>query len=264
MKASQEKPEALHQKQTLAQAVDAKKNLEERFWIDSNLNKFDELLRLHHSKSVSVFSQIVIDYLGQLANAFSGILYILDNSLEDDSDQDAYTATASYTIQMESIKNKTTHCNDGIIGQAISSQNILKFDNIPARHVRVTFSSIEIESVTVRILPLVFNDQVYGVLEITFITPVLPQYDELLERMVKSLAGMVESMINNALNARLLSEFREQTEVLMAQEEELRQNIDEITATREALSEEKRKLLEKEQKLTKPPCTESTGVLRSD
>jgi signal transduction protein with GAF and PtsI domain len=220
------------------------KKIEAQLWVDSTLNKFDELLRVNYAKSLDEFAQIVIQHIAELTNAFSGVMYTLDK------ESNVFRASAGYAVETEKLEKRAFKAGEGVVGQAVASAKTLLFENIPAENVEVYLGSAKVNVANIRIIPLVFNEVVFGALELVYITHVSDVYVRLLEKISRSIATMIESILNNDFNQRLLVDSQEQTDLLRAQEEELRQNLEEIAATQDLMNKQQRELEQKEQEMS--------------
>ncbi|WP_299455422.1 GAF domain-containing protein [uncultured Microscilla sp.] len=216
------------------------KKIEAQLWVDSTLNKFDELLRVNYAKSLEEFSQIVIQHIAELTNAFSGIMYTLDKESK------VFKASAGYAVEIDKLEKRVFKEGEGAVGQAVASAKTLLFENIPADSVEVYFGSAKVNVANIRVIPLVFNEVVFGALELVYITNVSEVYVRLLEKISRSIATMIESILNNDFNQKLLVDSQEQTDLLRAQEEELRQNLEEIAATQDLMNKQQKELEQKE------------------
>lgn len=229
----------------LKQEFEAKeKKFEAQLWVDSTLNKFDGLMRENYAKSLEEFSAIVIQRIAELTNAFSGIIYTFDKVNE------VFKANAGYAIKIEQLNKRAFKAGEGIVGQAVASAKTLVFEKIPAENVEVYFSSAKVNVANIRVVPLIFNEVVYGVLELIFITDLDDVYTRLLDKMSRSIATMIESILNNDFNQKLLIDSQEQTDLLRAQEEELRQNLEEMAATQDLMNKQQKELEQKEKEMT--------------
>lgn len=229
----------------LKQEFEAKeKKFEAQLWVDSILNKFDGLMRENYAKSLEEFSAIVIQRIAELTNAFSGIIYTFDKVNE------VFKANAGYAIKIEQLNKRAFKAGEGIVGQAVASAKTLVFEKIPAENVEVYFSSAKVNVANIRVVPLIFNEVVYGVLELIFITDLDDVYTRLLDKMSRSIATMIESILNNDFNQKLLIDSQEQTDLLRAQEEELRQNLEEMAATQDLMNKQQKELEQKEKEMT--------------
>ena len=206
------------------------KKIESQLWIDRTIGQFDDLLRLNYNKSLNEFTDIVIQNIAELTNAFSGVFYVKEQNRE------VLKAMAGYACKIDTLQKTEFHIGEGVIGQAALSQKMLFFDNLPPEHTEVKLSSITVNAVNIMIVPLIFNEKVYGVMELIHISKLDTKYIDLLEKLNRNIAVMIESISNSALTQQLLIDSQDQTEKLRSQEEELRQNLEELSATQENLA----------------------------
>ena len=206
------------------------RKIESQLWIDRTIGQFDDLLRLNYNKSLEEFTSIVIRNIAEMTNAFSGVIYVTDQ------DKNVLRAIAGYACRIDNLQKQEFQIGEGLIGQAAISQKMLFFDNLPPEHTEVKLSSITINAMNVLIVPLIFNEKVYGVIELIHISTLDTKYINLLEKLNRNIAVMIESISNNALTQQLLVDSQDQTEKLRSQEEELRQNLEELSATQESLA----------------------------
>jgi PAS domain S-box-containing protein len=96
-------------------------------------------------------------------------------------------------------------------------------------------SAGQISAKAVMVLPLMFNEKVFGVIELLFIQSLAEQYRELLNRLGRNIATMLQSIQSNTKTRALLHESMEQAEALQSADEELRQNMEELKATQEEM-----------------------------
>ncbi|TAF65559.1 MAG: PAS domain S-box protein [Cytophagales bacterium] len=203
--------------------------VEERLWLDSTISQFDNLLRLHYSKSTEDFAKVVLQHIAETTNAFMGVLYVYDKESQ------LIIANASYACKLDKITQIEYQIGEGVIGQAAESKKMIRFDNVPYKTLDFSVVSVKISTANMLVMPLIFNEEVYGVIELMHLKPIEEKYVSLLNVMCKNIASMLESIFNNALTKKLLAAAQQQNEALSAQEEELRQNMEEIQSTQEEM-----------------------------
>lgn len=211
--------------------------LEERLWLDATLSKFDDILRVNFNKSLEEFSEIIMYHLSRLLGTVRGAFFVVD------TDEKILWATGTYGCLLKNLKYKRFEIGEGPIGQAVKSKEILYFENLPTYNSYVNTSLAELNSTFLIIVPLMFNEEVYGAIELSQIKKLEPKYFDFLKRLSKNVASMLQSIQNNLRTRKLLTEAQQQAEILRAQEEELRQNMEELQATQEA-SEHKQKQIQ--------------------
>ncbi len=203
-------------------------SMEERLWIDSNVGMFDDVLRSNYNKSVEEFSSVILEYLAKLSNAYQGVFYIVTQEKE------ILEAVAGYACSTEKLDKKEFKFGEGLVGQAAVSKQEIIFEDLPSNTENGSSVEVQLNPQAVIIIPLLFNESVYGVLKLVFLKTLKEKYKLLLSRTSQNIGAMLESILNSSKLQSLLKDSQENAEVLRAQEEELRQNIEEMQATREA------------------------------
>lgn len=209
------------QKELLAK----QKAMEERMWVDSTLSKFDDILRMNYDKSLTEFSEVVIYHISKITNAIRGAFYTLVHQRIE--------ATGGYACTISSLGSRSFEIGEGLIGQSVKSQEILYLTNLPHQNLSVMSASGAVSARAVIIVPLIFNEKVYGVIELLYIEELEEKYHNLLSRLSRNIATMLQSIQSNAETKRLLHDSIQQSEALRSTEEELRQNMEEIQTIRE-------------------------------
>jgi methyl-accepting chemotaxis protein len=206
-------------------------------WVDKFLSKFEELLRQNANETPENFSHVILEKISQETNAVSGIFYLMTQ------EEKYLKAAAGYAVEWEKTKNNKFNLGEGMIGQTAKNRKITYFENLPTNSVEVVASSVKIAVNTIVILPLIYNDKAFGVIELIYIEPVIGKYRKMFEPISKSIAAMLQSIFSQETTKALLQESKEQTEQLRAQEEEMRQNLEELSATQESLDRQRQELI---------------------
>lgn len=204
--------------------------MQERIWRDTQIGQFDEVLRLNYAKGSKEFAQIILENICELTNAYSGVFYL------SESEKNQIEAIAGYACVISKLPQQAYLVGEGLVGQAVESKKMIFFNDIPANTVSLKSSTnMQLSAGSILILPLLFNDVVYGVLELYYIRAFEDKFVDLLKVFAKNIASTLESILNNTLTQRLLKDSQEQAESLRSQEEEMRQNLEELQATQEEM-----------------------------
>jgi putative methionine-R-sulfoxide reductase with GAF domain len=128
---------------------------------------------------------------------------------------------------------------EGVLGQAAREKRLILFEQ-PAQYaaLKVTSALGESAPLHVAILPLVYTDNLLGVLELGAFEPFAERAVQLLERVAQSIAVALRSAQTRAQLNELLEETQRQAEELQAQEEELRAANEELLAQAERMRAE--------------------------
>lgn len=207
-----------------------------RLWVDSNLTQFDDVLRKNYDKPLAEFADAVIFHLAKLTQSLRGTFFSID------SNNGMIEAMAGYACTVETLAKSTFRLGEGLIGQAIKGKEVIILDNIPANNMVLEASMGQLSGNCVVVIPLIFNQEVYGAVELLYLQNIDSKYLDLLERLSENIASMLNSIQSNVKTRQLLVESKELEKELRTQEEELRQNMEELTATQEKMYTKEREL----------------------
>ena len=207
---------------------------EDRQWLENNLAHFDELLRLNYGKSVEDFAEVVLEEIGETLNILRGVFYLLDEELK------LVYATSGYACNTAHLAHAQFKIGDGLVGQAARTGKALYFGHLPKRDAVIATGLAKLSARSFLVLPLEFNGQVFGVIELGHMRNFSPLELRFTEILSRNIASTLQSLLNNDRNRSLLEEMR-------AQEEEMRQNNEELTAAQEEMSRRQQELERKDE-----------------
>jgi serine phosphatase RsbU (regulator of sigma subunit) len=214
-------------------------------WVDTQIARFDELLRENFSKGIEEFTHYIFVYLCELTQASRGVFFIRQERA------DYLKAITGYACPKEILKNTIFEIGEGLVGQAASSQKELYFDGLTDYYCHQEFASLRVNVSSILFLPLVFNNRVYGVLELAYLNNLENKFLLFLKKASKNIAIMMESILNHLTTQGLLAVTQKQKELLNEREEELEQNLEEVTAMHSVLQKQNQKVEEAFNKLEK-------------
>lgn len=173
------------------------------------------------------------------------------------------TQAALYSVEGEHLRQLATYAmhyangtptelafGQGLAGEVARSREPLVLTDLRSRDVRIRAGGLlVVQPDALRGLPLMHNDELVGVIELTSLHALEPVQNELLELLVRRLGGFLHSARMQVELRRLLAESQERAEELIAQEEELRQNIEELEATQEEMKRVQARIAQQESSL---------------
>ncbi len=206
-----------------------------RAWSNEGFARFMNLMR-NHQTEIKEMTQALIPELVKYLDANQGGIYIL----EEASDDEGYLElNAMYAWnKIKSLDQKIYVEEDyaeGLIGQAYLEKEPIYLTEVPDDFVRITSGLGEANPTSILIQPLVYNEKVFGVLEIASFRNYESFELEFVAKLAESIASSVASLKVNQKTMRLLEETQQQTEEISTKEEELRQNMEEMQATNEEM-----------------------------
>jgi CheY-like chemotaxis protein/signal transduction histidine kinase/HAMP domain-containing protein len=185
--------------------------------------------------------QKIIRHMAPLLNAQVGAFYILEeNSLK-------LISTFAY-INRKDLSN-SFKIGEGIIGQVALEKNQVMLSDVPDNYLSISTSLGESAPGYVVITPILYNQILYGILELGFIAEPRQQDLDFLIKAGESIAQSIGSAQARENINKMLVKTREQAEKL-AQQQEIMQNANEdLEMQAMALTESEGKLLAQQEEL---------------
>jgi signal transduction histidine kinase/HAMP domain-containing protein len=115
-----------------------------------------------------------------------------------------------------------------LIGQVAKTRKPIVLDEVPGSYVRISSAIGEARPVNVMIVPIVFEDQVLGVIEAGSLWPFTQVHREFLEQLMDTIGVNVNTMIANARTDALLEQSQRLTAELQARQQELQRSNAEL------------------------------------
>jgi CHASE3 domain sensor protein len=204
---------------------------QQRLWTTEGLSKVAEITRTHQQE-VQELADRLLSYLVNYTDANQGSLFFLQ---EDVVGEQCLSLAACYAYDKKKHVEKIVKPGQGLVGQTFLEKKTLHLKRVPPDYVQITSGLGEATPTALLVVPLTFNEQVLGVLEIASFQPFAAHQITFLETVGEVIASAVATVRMNAQTKQLLAQSQEGTEALRAQEEEMRQNMEELQATQEEM-----------------------------
>jgi len=215
----------------------------QRIWMNEGFAKFGDLLR-KNSDNLKEMADKAISQLVKYIDLNQGALFIKDSDNEGD-----YLYLAScYAYNRKKHHNARIKPGEDLVGQCFIEKDSIFLTDVPEDYINITSGLGEATARNIFMVPLIFNQQVYGVLEVASFNIIEPYEKEFIEKIAENLASAISIVKNNENTRQLLEESQDNAEQLRAQEEELRQNMEELAATQEEMRRNQNELAYNEAK----------------
>ncbi len=190
-----------------------RKKMEDRMWLDVNLSKLDEVLRNNFENTPKKFSENLIQYLARLLGAIHGAFFVVNH------DKNMVQATAGYACTLETMERTQFQIGEGLVGQAVKSQEMLCLDEIETE---VNSSLGKIKANYMVVLPLAYNKTVSGVIELSTLDKLMPRFLIFLDRASHNISASLQSLLNAQKTKEILMDNFEQSEIYKDQQKEIK------------------------------------------
>jgi len=231
-------------------AEEEKKRKEEdehRNWASQGLAKFSDILRKSNN-NLEEFSYEIISQLVKYTNTNQGGMYIVNDS---DKNNIIIEMKACYAFDRRKYLQKEIHVGEGLVGRCYQEKEKIYLTEIPNDYIKITSGLGDENPRALLIVPLIYNDVIYGLIEMASFKEFPPYVIEFIERVGESIAATISSIKANIQTTYLLEQSQQQAEEMAAQEEEMRQNMEELRATQEQSARREEELSREVQELRK-------------
>jgi PAS domain S-box-containing protein len=212
----------------------------ERNWIVRGVAEISEILRMHDS--TDDLGEDVIKFILGKIGAIQGAFYVVS---EDENSKPIIEMRASHAYGRKKYLKAKFKFAEGLIGQAAAEKDAILRTEIPDEYVTVSSGILgDQKPKCVLIVPLITNEEVYGILEFAGFKKFDPSQVKFVQELSLILARTIFNIKVNERTRRLLAESQEMSNELKEKQEVLRQNAEEMQATQEELQRSNQKLEE--------------------
>jgi hypothetical protein len=228
--------ELLFMRDNLKKAAD-EKNI--RDWANEGLAMLGDVLRRNNSDTQGLADEVLKEVVKYM-KVNQGALFFV--SEETSSNQRWLELSATYAYDKKKFIRRRVEFGDGLVGQCVLERRTLHLREIPDDYITITSGLGQALPRTLVIVPLIHNEEVFGVLELASFKLFADHDIAFIEKVADSIASTVATVQVNERTKLLLSQSQQMSEEMKAQEEELRQNQEELQATQEQMFRRQREL----------------------
>ena len=216
----------------------------QRIWMNEGFAQFGDLLR-KNSDNLKEMADQAISQLVKYCDLNQGALFIK----EQDKEGDYLYLVSCYAYSRKKHLQAKIRPGEDLPGQCYLEKETIYLTDVPENYINITSGLGEATPRNIFIVPLIFNQEVFGVIELASFKLFSKHEQEFVEKIAENLASAVSLVKNNQNTLKLLEESQDSAEQLRAQEEELRQNMEELAATQEEMRRNQTELAYNEAKI---------------
>ncbi|MGH6648894.1 HAMP domain-containing protein [Aquabacterium sp.] len=215
----------------------------EQDWLKTNLAKFSRMLQ--GQKDLVTVGQLILSELAPVVGAQQAEFYVLSGSPEGAM----LKLFASYASGGQYTHGKEVGLGEGLVGQcAIDKQKIL-LSNVPTAAFRIASGLSENAAMDVLVLPVIFEGQVRGVLELASLDRFNPAHQAFLDQLTESIGIVINTIEANTRTENLLTQSQSLAQELQSRQQELQQTNQELQEKARLLAHQNHEVERKNQEV---------------
>lgn len=207
---------------------DAKRN-----WMIEGEALFSEYIR--QSDTIESLSEQIINHLPKSLDAHQGAFFVFDHESNDIS------LAASYAYS-ETQKNRKFKLGEGFIGQSIKTKDFILIKEVPDNYILLTSGLGEAKPKALMVIPLIYNQQVHGAIEIATLNHFEDFHIQFARRLSEIVGAALANLKSKTKTLKLLQESQRLSEELQRKQKELIEKNQLMLQTQEKLIQSQQEL----------------------
>ena len=191
-------------------------------WLKTNLASIGSMLQGH--RDLEVVAELIMEELAPLLGAQHGTFFLT----EDWGGERGLRLIAGYGLRADKDAPLQYRIGQSLIGQVAKSKRPIVVDEIPQGYIKISSGLGEASPANLAIMPIMFEAQVLGVVELASFTKFTPIQIAFLEQFAETLGISVNALIANSRTDALLEESQRLTGELQARSSELQARSEEL------------------------------------
>jgi signal transduction histidine kinase/CheY-like chemotaxis protein/HAMP domain-containing protein len=191
-------------------------------WLKTNLASIGSMLQGH--RDLEVVAELIMEELAPLLGAQHGTFFLTGEW----GGETRLRLIAGYGLRAEKDAPIQYRIGQSLIGQVAKSKRPIVVDDIPQGYIRISSGLGEAPPANLAIMPIMFEDQVLGVVELASFTKFTTIQIAFLEQLAETLGISVNALIANSRTDTLLEESQRLTAELQTRSSELQARSEEL------------------------------------
>ncbi|HEX6414061.1 MAG TPA: HAMP domain-containing protein, partial [Burkholderiales bacterium] len=216
----------------------------EQDWLKTNLAKFSRMLQ--GQRNLEAVGQMILSELAPVVGAQQAEFYVLSSE-----ENLRLRLVASFASGGKAAHGKEVDLGEGLVGQCAIEKRKLMLTGVPADAFKVSTGLSEQKAAEVLVMPVIFEGQVRGVIELASLERFNPSHQAFLDQLTESIGIVINTIEANTRTENLLKqsqslavelqqtneELQEKARLLAHQNEEVERKNREVELARQALEE---------------------------
>jgi len=194
----------------------------EQDWLKTNLAKFSRMLQ--GQKDLLTVGQLILSELAPVVGAQQAEFYVLTST----GLGPRLKLFGSYASGGQASHGKEVDLGQGLVGQCAVEKTKILLTNVPGTAFRIATGLSEGAALDILVLPIVFEGEVRGVLELASLERFNPAHQAFLDQLTESIGIVINTISANMRTEDLLTQSQSLAEELQSRQQELQQTNEEL------------------------------------
>ena len=217
----------------------------EQDWLKTNLAKFSRMLQ--GQRDLTTVGRLILSELAPVVSAQHAEFHVLDST----RGSARLKLLASYASDGQSEHGRELELGQGLVGQCAIDKQKIVLGGVSQQYIRIASGLGESLPHTILVLPVIFEGQVRGVIELASLQRFTPMHHAFLDQLTESIGIVLNTIQGNMRTEDLLSqsqslaqelqqtnnELQEKAQLLAHQNQEVERKNQEVEQARQALEE---------------------------
>jgi signal transduction histidine kinase/CheY-like chemotaxis protein len=208
----------------------------EEDWLKTNLARISGMLQ--GQRDLQAVTQLIMSEVTPVVSAQHGAFFLVEHTA--DASEGVLRLIAAYGYRPRPGVPDRFRLGEGLVGQSALEGKPIRLTDIPDDYIKVTSGLGEAKPTTIQVMPIMFEEQVLGVIEFGSLRSLGEVNQAFLDQLTDTIGVVINTIQANMRTEELLSQSQALTQELQKQSEELRQTNDELQDKAILLSQQNR------------------------
>jgi signal transduction histidine kinase/CheY-like chemotaxis protein/HAMP domain-containing protein len=194
----------------------------EQDWLKTNLAKFSRMLQ--GQKDLNAVGRLILSELAPVVSAQQAVFYVLDGNKEPAQ----LTLLAGYADRGQATVGRTLGLGEGLVGQCALEKRKIHITSAPPDYIRIASGLGVAPPRSIIVLPILFEGQTKGVLELASFESFNPTHQAFLDQLTESIGIVLNTIEANMRTEGLLQQSQSLAQELGSRQQELQKTNQEL------------------------------------
>ncbi|HBN22467.1 MAG TPA: signal protein [Holosporales bacterium] len=212
--------------------------LEEDAIVKSHLTQLLDIAQ--SASSFSALTQDTLSYIAKIMEIGYGTFYLREE--ENNVYKNSLKIQGTYAYKNRKNLSNSIEFNEGLVGQCAYEKTAICLTKVPSDYIHVSSSLGEASPMTILVQPILFDNEVLGVMELASFREITDMNQRLIKQVAENLGVIINRILSKQRTEELLDKYKIMSEQLETQQHELKSSNTELIDQTELLRKSEKDL----------------------